>query len=560
LRIEGARVGLPAPVFTPYLVGLLVMLGLLGTFIGMVDTLSGAVLALQGSTELEAIRAGLAAPIQGLGVAFGTSVAGVAASAMLGLISTVVRRDRMLATRALEGSIATVFRDYSLAYKREQAFDALQSQALALPAVTDKLQAVAAQLALMGDRLADALLANQSQFHETTGKRYSELAAAVDTSLRESLAASGRVAGDSIKPVVAEAMAGISRVALDTQQQLASTARDQLHSFSAQFNEASSALLGAFESTSSSWAGQSRALLDGIKQSMANSTRELSDTTRASSAALLAEFGALLHSTEALVQARISSETAWLDSQGERMEQLGGVLTAELGKLIGQEERAHAAAIQRLGELESTVADHLAQLGRGLEAPMTRLIETASETPRAAAEVIALLRAEIGNNIERDNQLLKERQGVMEELGTLSDALARAATGQREAVAMLVDSSAGMLREMGTTLGDQIRVEVAKMSEASVHMAGGAIDLASLADAFAKAVELFSSSNEAMIEHLGRVEQSLDRSSARSDEQMAYYVAQAREIIDQSMLSQKDVIEDLRSLNRKERRLAAEAG
>ena len=64
LRIQGHRNGLPSPVFTPYLVGLLVMLGLLGTFVGMVDTLKGAVVALEGSSELEAIRAGLAAPIE----------------------------------------------------------------------------------------------------------------------------------------------------------------------------------------------------------------------------------------------------------------------------------------------------------------------------------------------------------------------------------------------------------------------------------------------------------------------------------------------------------------
>ena len=95
LRIEGERVGLPAPVMTPYLVGLLVMLGLLGTFVGMVDTLKGAVIALEGTTELQAVRAGLAAPIKGLGLAFGTSVAGVAASAMLGLLSTLSRRERM---------------------------------------------------------------------------------------------------------------------------------------------------------------------------------------------------------------------------------------------------------------------------------------------------------------------------------------------------------------------------------------------------------------------------------------------------------------------------------
>ena len=63
-RIEGERVGqLPAPMLTPYLVGLLVMLGLIGTFVGMVVTLQGAVVALEGSTELQAVRAGLAAPL-----------------------------------------------------------------------------------------------------------------------------------------------------------------------------------------------------------------------------------------------------------------------------------------------------------------------------------------------------------------------------------------------------------------------------------------------------------------------------------------------------------------
>jgi hypothetical protein len=95
LRIEGERVGLPAPIVTPYLIGLLVMLGLLGTFIGMVETLRGAVIALEGATDIQAIREGLAAPIRGLGLAFGTSVAGVSTSAMLGLMSTLSRQDRI---------------------------------------------------------------------------------------------------------------------------------------------------------------------------------------------------------------------------------------------------------------------------------------------------------------------------------------------------------------------------------------------------------------------------------------------------------------------------------
>jgi hypothetical protein len=40
----------------------------------------------------------------------------------------------------------------------------------------------------------------------------------------------------------------------------------------------------------------------------------------------------------------------------------------------------------------------------------------------------------------------------------------------------------------------------------------------------------------------------MDKSMARSDDQLAYYVAQAREVIDLSITSQKDIVEELRQL------------
>ena len=137
LRVEGERVGLPGPAVTPYLVGLLVLLGMLGTFLGMVVTLNGAVLALESTTDLHTIRAALAAPVKGLGLAFGTSVAGVAASAMLGLISALCRRERLLAGQLLDSRIATTLRGFSLTHQRQETFKALQGQAQALPAVVE---------------------------------------------------------------------------------------------------------------------------------------------------------------------------------------------------------------------------------------------------------------------------------------------------------------------------------------------------------------------------------------------------------------------------------------
>jgi hypothetical protein len=47
---------------------------------------------------------------------------------------------------------------------------------------------------------------------------------------------------------------------------------------------------------------------------------------------------------------------------------------------------------------------------------------------------------------------------------------------------------------------------------------------------------------------LERIEAALSQSLARSDEQLAYYVAQAREVVDLSLLSQKQIMEDLQRL------------
>jgi len=170
-RIEGERVGLPGPAMTPYLVGLLVLLGMLGTFLGMVVTLNGAVMALESTTDLPTIRAALAAPVKGLGLAFGTSVAGVAGSAMLGLVSALCRRERLQAAQALDSQIATRLRGHSQAHQREAALDALQTQARLMPAVVEQLQALAGQLQRAG-QLGRTIAETQPERRRPPGRRH----------------------------------------------------------------------------------------------------------------------------------------------------------------------------------------------------------------------------------------------------------------------------------------------------------------------------------------------------------------------------------------------------
>src|SRR4051812_26085903 len=91
-RLQGVRTPLASATFTSYLLGLLIMIGLLGTFLGLFEALRGAREALTSSSDVESLRSGLAAPMSGLTRAFGTSAAGVASSAMLGLAAVFARR------------------------------------------------------------------------------------------------------------------------------------------------------------------------------------------------------------------------------------------------------------------------------------------------------------------------------------------------------------------------------------------------------------------------------------------------------------------------------------
>jgi hypothetical protein len=508
-RIESERVGLPAPVVTPYLVGLLVMLGLLGTFVGMVDTLHGAVFALEGTTELQAIRAGLTAPIKGLSLAFGTSVAGVSASAMLGLISTLSRRDRMIATRRLDTAIATGFREYSLAYNRQLSFQAAQTQAAALPDVAERLNTLADKLEHMGEALGDKLISNQDRFHDSVNRAYVDLATSVDKTLKESLAESGRQAGDSIRPVLEEAMIGINRQSETTQQQLLVTVQEHLGTLSGRFVQTSEEVAAAWREGISAHEQSNENLILGMHASVENYGEKLDKAT----VSMLESFD--------------RNSTTW---------------------------------VERIAGLEASTADHLASLGRELEAPMTRMIHSAEETPRAAAELMEELRSKVSDNIERENRLLDDRRGIMEELTTVSDSLARASVGQHEAVQKFVSSSTEALQDVGTRFTNNVDTGLDKVSVVADEFAGSAVQMSSLGDAFAQAVSLFNESNGNLIEQLARMEESMARSAARSDEQMGYYVAQAREIIDQSLLSQRDVFDELQQLGSNGIPVAAEVG
>jgi len=736
-RVEGERAALPGPALSPYLAGLLVLLGMLGTFMGMVLTLRGTGVALDSATELSAIRNSLSAPVKGLGLAFGTSVAGVAASAMLGLLTALLRRERLRVGQRLDARIATHLRPFSRTHQREAAFELMRRQADALPALAESLQTLMSSMERQNQALQERLLASQEAFHGQAESSYRQLAVSVDESLRASLAESARIASAGLQPVVEGAMAGIARESAALNDTLTQRVQQQLDALTQRFEttsaevartwqgalaehqRASDALAqqmtAALDGAAGALEQRSAALVDGIGTQLQGAAAQIAGQWRATldehrrageqqaaelrqhlaeTAAGFERHGADLARTvdeaharlhERIAQADDARLAAWQAGLGSLAE---GLRTqwAEAGAQAGRGQQAIVDALaqrasedaqrlaawtqsldamaaslrgewQQAGEQaaaqqqavlsalaqaaagdearlatwtqaldgmagalrvewaksgeqaaaqQQAVMDALARAAQGDEARLAawtqtleamagglreqwqqateaqaqrqqaivdalaegtravaaqteaqakntlaeigRLVEAAAEAPRVAAEVVAELRGKLDDSLVRDNTMLEERARILETLSTLLDAVNHASTEQRSAIDALVGTSAELMERVGSRFGEQVQAQAERMGDSAAQISAGAVEVASLGEAFGAAMQQFSETSERLGAQLERIEQALDKSLARSDEQLAYYVAQAREVIDLSVMSQKQIVEDLQQI------------
>ncbi len=783
LRIQGARVALPAPVLTPYLVGLLVLLGMLGTLLGMMATLKGTGFALQSATDLQAIRGSLAAPVEGLAFAFGTSIAGVATSAMLGLLSALCRRERLQAVQRLDLKIASELHTHSDAHQRSEAFKLQQQQSTLMPALIDRLQALMGSIEQQSIAADERLATQQAEFHARTEAAYARLATSMEQSLQAGVAESARAVGAALQPAMEATMASIARdtaalhaqltqalqqqldgissgfdrsassaaqqwttaltaqehaqQALSTQlqttleqiaqhtaglQERVSTAvQQQLHGLDAGFKDSArlaaehwQAALAAQERAQQALSEQLQAMLaqveqrssalqdsvgtavqqqlhaldDGFARSTAanaetwasvlaeqqRATHSLGTQLQATLEQLAQQTTALQHGVQEAVQQQLDGVTSGLeastaataaswtaavaeqqranhtlthdlqnaltqfastfdtrsnalvDAVSRRMEQSSSETATAWSDVLAQQQHAsaalatqhqdalaaatasfdtHAAGLvdtlrqshaelqaaleardaqrlalwsERFAAMSATLAAQWEQTGERVTrqqqaicdtlattagelstqaqaqtsatiAEISRLMQIASEAPKAAADVVAELRQNLSESMVRDTAMLEERSRLLATLDTLLNAVNHASTEQRQAVDALVTTSADLLQRVGSQLTEQIGSETGKLGAVAAHVSGSAVEVASLGEAFGMAVQMFSSSTGELNERLQHVATALDASLARSDDQLAYYVAQAREVVDLSMLSQKQIIEELRQLD-----------
>ncbi len=366
LRIEGERAGLPGPALTPYLVGLLVLLGMLGTFLGMVATLRGTGLALESATDLTAMRASLAAPVKGLGFAFGTSVAGVAASAMLGLLSALCRRARLQAGEYLDTKAATTLRGYSLAHQREESFKLLRGQAEALPLLADRLAAMMAAMESQSQALNQRLLAGQEAFHGKTEAVYGRLADSVETALTHSVAESAQAAGAAIQPAVQSAMQTLARETTAWRDTVTQALQQQMDRLSERLEHTSAALAGHW---TQALAGQATAN-QALNQDLRGALEHFAAGFEQRASALLTDVSSRLeHTTSALAASSQATAQAWseaLDRQRQGQAAQAEALDAALGRFAATFETRSARLLDDVAARLTSTTDSVAATTAGV--------------------------------------------------------------------------------------------------------------------------------------------------------------------------------------------------
>ncbi len=449
-RVEGRSMALPVLALTPYLVGLLVMLGMLGTFLGMLASLSGTAFALNSLNDIQGIRDAFARPIQGLGLAFGASVAGVATSALLGLMSTWVRRERAELWLRMD-SEAESLAMFSNRYRQIQQWEELLTNSRALPEWLSQMNVWMTRMQDLQSQLNEQWLARQSQHHQEIAQAHQVQALALSKALSEQWTHTTGQTVNSLQTL---------------EQRLAERWAD----------------------TTGQTVSGLQAMGEALQQGLTDAARQTGEHIQRMSQDQLSRMGEHTQNTQQQLQQAFADW--WQQHQDQNL--------------------------QHLARIDARLVEHLAQWGTSLQAPLSDLMQVASQSSQTAAELIGSLRQRVEDSMARDHELLQERTRTLAQLSQVSQ-----------------------------VWGEQVQAQGQQWRDLSAQIQAASLDVAQLGASFAQSVETWRQTQERTMTQLGDLQQSLAEASSRSDDQLAYYIAQAREVVELSLSAQQPLLEAL---------------
>ena len=495
-----------------YVVGLLVMLGLLGTFLGLFETLRGAREALSSSGDVEALRASLAAPMQGLTRSFGTSAAGVSASSMLGLAVALARRAEAGFGQAFNAYAAGALVPLTVHGRQLDALERLARHGDAMPRAVVALDGVVSRL--------DALQASWTEAHANAATQTSAAlhgaVAGIRSDLEEAVARSGRAVEAVVAPLLERTVEGCVTAASGHVTAVA---------------ERLSADLDARRT-----ADLARARAD--EEALARAT--VREDARA----------------EALA-ARWTETTRTLETALAAIERRSEVRDAAFGR-TGAELAAAAratmdAARERLDEASARAVAGGEQLGAiaVVVGEQTRVVALAAEEQRGA---LGTLFAGIGARAQALDADLRAGHAelIVEVQRGAAEHAARAATLEREMTAALTlhaERVVAALSRHSEELEARLETMAGALRDAAAGVQAGGGELVAVAEMFAGAVDRHREGAAEWLVGLGTVEGAIARAADGSaGVALAEQLDRARELYDAQLHFHRELLLQLRGV------------
>jgi hypothetical protein len=464
-RIEHIATPTSAPSFAPYVVGLLVMLGLLGTFLGLFETLRGAREALASSTDVDALRSGLARPMLGLTRSFGTSAAGVSSSAALGLALVFARRSEARFVRSLQVYAAGPLARLTVPQRTLAALEALVAQGESLPRAATSLEDATSRLARLETTWRDAHASAASE----TARAIAEATRAVGASLDAAVVRVGPATREVLEPLVRESIAGTTGVVAEL---VATTAR-AIEDHVGEVRRAHAAHAEALEARHEADAKAMRARDEEHVEA-----RRLRDE---------AHVLAVRARDEEHVERLQNAMAKLVDAERERASVLAAHWDELSVSMSAASEKVHAAAGTAIGEGHEQIARLVVrheELGARVDTLVRALGEASASSARIAEERSTRLdvhAAELAQQLSATARVVGESADLLRagggELGAVAEAFGVAVDRHR-------DASTAWLESLGA-------IDVA-VEQASERVAAGALSetLTRMHEAFERQVQI----------------------------------------------------------------------
>ena len=565
-RLAGMPASVGAAVFTPYLLGLLVMLGLLGTFMGLFETLRGAREALTASGDVTALREGLAAPMKGLSRAFGTSAAGVSASSMLGLAAVFVRRAEGRFASALASLVAGALFPLTLAGRQIAALESLAENRDALPQAAKAMEEASLRLASLEKKLA----AQQAEATTEAGLAFRTAATEIRADVKSGVA----LAAEAVAPLLDRAVARASEVAsaemggwsrrleadAEARRSEERAHRDELARVAAAGLDAMAAVtrerLGALDET-----------LEAVVAKVTASLTRLTEREEATALALSTRLGEMVLEVERAGRRADDRDSERLGVVGDvatrieaRAKGFSEAITDHAERVASLDETRAKAASAVLAGVDERLTQHLAALGSSLAGPLTEAAKATQAGPEAVARLVEAERDRLALRESSDRARDARFDQLLSSLDSVSSALVARSTEQADRVAEL-DSRLGRERDATALLlseklaahsqgvGESLHATASLVRDAVGLVHAGGTEMTAVAEMFTSAVDRYCGASDKWLDSLSTIEGAVEKKGGgEAADLLGAYLDQTREVFDHSLAFQRELFTELRAL------------